>query len=164
MIFKEFLKSLAYRDASCPSERMKFRGGFLNKSTLGYDFEREGSVSFYSTERPITIKIRDMEVEVKDFFKFDKKKLIYYQTVQQSLRPFFQNKKISNLRIFDCNNYDLGRAFKRISRLIQPVRKILEDSGINMEHKELKKEMENFEKITKNYNHITTYVNLFLRI
>lgn len=135
--------------------RMRFRGGLTNISVLK---SREPSFSMTSTERTIFLKVKDMEVEVKEYFKFDKLKLSYYQTVKESLRPFFRRQQISNLEIFKGDNRDLGKAFKRVSRLIQPVRKILEDSDIKMEHDELKQEMENFERILNKHKNLSSKV------
>lgn len=114
--------------------------------------------SIFSNEKNLVIKVNGCDLEIRDFFKFDKMKLIYYQTLKQSLRPFFCNFRLSNLDIFDVDNFDLGRAVKKISKIIQPVKKIFSDARIIIVHEELKSKLENFKIIASNYDNLSTEV------
>ena len=48
-------------------------------------------------------------------FKFEKNKLIYYQTVKSNLRSLFLKGQFSLLEIFDAPNYNLSATIQKIS-------------------------------------------------
>lgn len=132
---------------------------FNRKKLLGK--EESTLESELSQTRDFTINIKGEDYEIRDFFKlFDKKKLIYYQTLRSSLRVFFCNFRLSNLDLFNSNESDLGKAFKTLSKKIQPVSKILADAKIIVTHDELKNELDKHKAIVAHYPNLSTFVIL----
>lgn len=58
-------------------------------------------------------------------FKFEKNKLIYYQTVKSNLRSLLLKGQFSMLEIFDISNRNLQHAIQKVAQMIPAFTAIL---------------------------------------
>ena len=76
-------------------------------------------------------------IEINKKFKFAKNKLIYYQTLKQSLRPVFYNGSLSSVEFFEGNPNDLGDVSKQIAMLLPTFMRVIKEAEININHNSL---------------------------
>lgn len=67
-------------------------------------------------------------------FKFEKNKLIYYQTVKSNIRSLFLKEQFSMLEIFDASNHNYQSTVQKVSQIIPAFRLILAEAGIKITH------------------------------
>ena len=117
------------------------------------------SVPVKELNKKVTLSNGSGSVDLNVDFKFSKEKLIYYQTLKQSLRPLFYKHSVSNLDLFDLEADDLGVAFKELASMLPIFRHILKLGVVELNHDNLVKLLKEFGSNLKGEKEILENVN-----
>ena len=93
-------------------------------------------------------------MEFQENFKFEKNKLIYYQTLKSNLRFMMLKGQFSMLDIFDVSNRNLQMAVQKISRLVPSFISILSEGGISIQHGAISQLLQKFCTESISFSHM----------
>lgn len=80
------------------------------------------------------VKSQKKDVVFQDNFKFEKNKLIYYQTVKSNLRFILLKGQVSLLELFDVSDRNYETVIQKVSKFIPAFRLILNEAGVQISH------------------------------
>ena len=87
-------------------------------------------------------------------FKFEKSKLIYYQTLKQSLRLMLYKGTLSHLDLFGKSSSNYMTAIEEINSVLPMFGSILEDSGLEINHNSVKENLRLFALETSRFSNV----------
>lgn len=93
-------------------------------------------------------------IPLSENFRFEKNKLIYYQTLKSSLRLILFKATFSQLEIFSASYSDYQFAVEEIGKYIPTFKIIIEDARIQIQHKAIKEALKDLYKETKKFNFV----------